>query len=74
VRNPRCGKRIFISGRQQSGGKVHQFDVYLERDLFDTPENRVITSGLTWLCLQSVLDIQTFMPGAADLANIGDTA
>jgi hypothetical protein len=30
-----------------SGGKEPDFAVYLNRDLFDTPENRVITSGLT---------------------------
>ena len=32
-----------------SGGKVNRLRVYLECNLFDTPENRVITSGLTWL-------------------------
>ena len=33
----------------QSGGKDHYFGVYLEQEWFDTPENRVLTSGLTWL-------------------------
>src|SRR2546425_3961806 len=30
------------------GGKVHEFAVYFHCDSFDTPENRVITSGLTF--------------------------
>ena len=34
-----------------SGGKVNRFRVYLKCDLFDTPENRVITSGLTLAAL-----------------------
>jgi len=37
----------------KNGGKLHHFGVYLIRGLFDTPENRVVTSGLT---LASILE------------------
>src|SRR5688500_12377705 len=40
--------------RSGSSGKVHQFSVYFNCDLFDTPENGVITSGLI---LASVLPV-----------------
>jgi hypothetical protein len=40
--------------RLGSSGKVHQFSVYFNCDLFDTPENGVITSGLI---LASVLPV-----------------
>ena len=42
------GRLASLSVRPGSGGKVHQFAVYFVRDLFDTPENRVIPSGLTF--------------------------
>jgi hypothetical protein len=46
------GSEHLYLARPVIGGKVHEFDVYFHRDLFDTPENRVITSGLTfWLRL-----------------------
>src|SRR6266576_6238419 len=38
--------RLHLWMRPQSCGKVHEFAVYFHCDLFDTPENRVITSGL----------------------------
>jgi hypothetical protein len=41
----RSGLHLYLCGRD--GGKVHEFVVYSQRNLFDTPENRVITSGLT---------------------------
>jgi hypothetical protein len=44
----RDGYIASVSGQRPHGGKVHQFVVYFERNLFDTPENRVITSGLTF--------------------------
>jgi hypothetical protein len=37
----------------KSGGKTYHFGVYLIRGLFDTLENRVVTSGLT---LASILE------------------
>ena len=36
-------------------GKVHHFVVYLQCDVFDTPENRVITSGLTLASLKKAV-------------------
>lgn len=54
-----------------SGGKVNRFRVYLEWDLFDTPENRVITSGLTLasLCKACLAKPQTCSRPAKGLAN-----
>lgn len=46
LRNLRRPAGIFNCAR--NGGKIHEFGVYLDRDLFDTPENRVIPSGLTF--------------------------
>ncbi len=49
--------RVGISlRRERSGGKIHQINLlFMIGDLFDTPENRVLTSGrsLTWLNLRS---------------------
>jgi len=47
-RATRLARPASLSGEGESGGKVHEFDVSFHRDLFDTPENRVITSGLTF--------------------------
>ncbi len=39
---------------------MHHFGVYLIRGLFDTPENRVVTSGLTLASiLEAFLGIQS---------------
>jgi len=44
----------------KNGGKTHHFGVYLIRGLFDTPENRVVTSGLTLASiLEAFLGIQS---------------
>jgi len=44
----------------KNGGKLHHFGIYLIRGLFDTPENRVVTSGLTFASLlEAFLGIQS---------------
>jgi len=47
-RATRRARSASLSGEAKSGGKVNEFAVYFHRHLFDTPENRVITSGLTF--------------------------
>jgi hypothetical protein len=57
------GEHLYV-GSKRYGGKVHEFVVYLERNLFDTPENRVITSGLTFgFGLHKLLGIQPIKDG-----------
>jgi len=61
ARNPMPGRlHPLHSRRQKTGGKLHHFGVYLIRGLFDTPENRVVTSGLTFASiLEAFLGIQS---------------
>jgi len=47
----------------KNGGKMHHFGVYLIRGLFDTPENRVITSGLA---LASILKVFLCFPAVQE--------
>jgi hypothetical protein len=69
VHNPQTLASIFILALRY-GGKVHEFVVYLERNSFDTPENRVITSGLTFgFGLHKLLGHSTHQRRAFYLAN-----
>jgi hypothetical protein len=51
----------------KTNGKTHHFSIYLICGLFDTPENRVITSGLT---LASILEAFLYPTGTKEPLNL----
>ena len=54
----------------KSKGKTHHFAIYLLCGLFDTLENRVITSGLTLASIRKHFAYPTRYAGVLNLANV----